>query len=121
MTAEEKEQIFFPLSARELTQIRKGRTVKKHYHLAQIGIPTLQVLVATFKHRQEDYRYLMRKGISVTSIALDETNLATIEQGDVTTASYQHFDIHILTTTTLSRIHQAKKTQTLRQCIPEEN
>lgn len=105
----QKEKLFFPLSARELKQIRKGRTVKKHYHLPQIGIPTLQVLVATFKHRQEDYNYLMRKGISVTSIALDETNLETIERGDVTTGSYPNFNIHILTTTTLSRIQQAKK------------
>ncbi len=99
--------LYYPLSDREIIRIRKGGTVRKHYHLPP-KIPTLLVEVATSKRRPIDFEHFRRRGISVTSIALNEEALQNIEESGCTEAQYKHFRIVIGSEETFRKLGKLK-------------
>lgn len=98
--------LYFPLSDREIVRIRKGGTVRKHWHLPKIL--TLLAVVATSKRRPIEFERFRRRGISVTSIALTEEALQNIEEGDCTEAQYEHFRILIGSEETFRKLGKMK-------------
>lgn len=99
--------LYFPLSDREIIRIRKGGDVRKHYHLPP-KISTLLVVVATSKRRPIEFEDLMRRGISVTSIALTEEALQNIEESGCTEAQYANFRIVIGSVETFRKLGKMK-------------
>lgn len=98
------ENLLYPLSHQELLSIRKGDTVQKHYHLPHIRIPTLLVVVATFKHQPQEFHEIRKRGISVTSIVLDSNRLDQIEKGEGVSAEYGHFRLMILSEKSMKKL-----------------
>lgn len=91
--------LYFPLSKGEIQRIRQGGDVRKHWHLPmheyKHAIPTLLVVVGAKKLLPKEFKEFMRRGVSVTSIALTEEALKGIEESGCTEAQYEHFKVLI--------------------------
>lgn len=85
--------LFYPLTDEEITRIKKGFRTEKHYHLREQGIPTLLVVVARRRYKPQEFTQLMKKGISVTSIALGDESIGVIESGECVIAHYRQFNV----------------------------
>ena len=101
-----KENLFFPLSRREIDEIGIGKTVLKHYHLRTLG--TLFVLVGFTKHPKEKFDQAIKNGSSVTSIAMKHSDLEKIESGDSVSAEYDDFRVIILSDLSLEKLQEEK-------------
>ena len=103
-----KENLFFPLERREIDEIGIGKTIVKHYHLKSYIPPlfTLYVLVGKTKHQREKFAQVLKKGISVTSIQIKDSDLETIERGDSVSAEYNQFRVIILSDHSLEKLQK---------------
>ncbi|MDH5439042.1 MAG: hypothetical protein OEZ48_00080 [Candidatus Bathyarchaeota archaeon] len=107
-----KENLFFPLSRGEIDEIGIGKTVLKHYHLRTLD--TLFVLVGFTKHRKEKFDQVIKKGISVTSIAIKHSDLEKIENGDSVSAEYDEIRVIILSDLSLKKLQKEELQQKAR-------
>ena len=99
-----KENLFFPLERREIDEIGIGKTVLKHYHLRSLD--TLFVLVSFTKHPKEKFAQVLKNGVSVTSIAIKDSDLEKIEDGDSVSAEYDDFRVIVLSELSLKRLQK---------------
>ena len=99
-----RESLFFPLSRQEIDRIGIGQTLLKHYHPK--ALDTLFVLVGFTKHPKEKFAQILKKGISLTSIAIKNSDLEEIENGDSIIAEYDDFQVIILSELSLKRLQK---------------
>lgn len=100
------EDLLLPLSLEDIQNIRAGKSVQFHYHLE--AIPTLLVVVATKRHKPEEFEEYRKKGISATSIPLAEDNLQTIEKGDSVVVDYPIFRLFLMSHATFIKLENKK-------------
>jgi hypothetical protein len=111
MVLVDKLNLWLPLSVFQIEDIKKGIVVIEHYHLKEIGIPTLLVSVSSsaFELHKEDFLIYITKGISVTNVVLKPEEIKYIEDGNCVSVSYEKWDIHTLTHETYNKLEEQKK------------
>jgi len=98
------EQLFFPLTMRELQSLENGKLIRKHYHLK--AIPRLDCIVWNKDKTQLEKKWFetdRKQGISFANIPCGEHELQTIKRGDCVTAHYGDFDITVVLKSRLRR------------------
>lgn len=102
------EQLFFPLTMRELQSLEKGLLIRKHYHLKTI--PRLDCIVWNKEKTQlkkEWFEADRKRGITFANIPCGQSELQTIKSGNCITAHYGSFNISVVLK---SKLREAERT-----------
>ena len=103
------EQLLFPLTEKELEDLRLGRQLRKHFHLKTM--PRLDCVLWNKEKstlNKNAYDPLRRQGISIANIPLGSPDFQTIAKGDCVTAGFGSFNITVVLQSQLNKLKKFK-------------